>query len=266
MYDSPPGSRTREVAGGSALEALTRLVPRFLSPRTRACHVFADGGEDVADAETLLFGLVDVRNVHVVGSSWLARQMRDLLRAGRVAGWGLHELPETTTSVYALFPYLPNATITILEKYPFATVEEIVATPDEGLRDLRRLGATGVAAIRAACAHPEVAEFSTPALDRAVPARMSAYEDRLLPAYRDRYTSFLGRLAQLALPDNAVARILESINAEPLPPADPTVIAVLEAAGATDLLAYYSRTHRLTDSTAGDVNGSEDSAHAFPMS
>lgn len=39
--------------------------------------------------------------------------------------------------VRALFPYLPKGAITVLEKYPLATVEEIPATPNQGLHDLR---------------------------------------------------------------------------------------------------------------------------------
>ncbi|ORT53011.1 hypothetical protein [Frankia sp. KB5] len=99
--------------------------------------------------------------------------------------------------------------------YPFATVEEKSATPDQGLYGLRGLGAVSIAAIRAACDRPEVGGFSSVAPDRGAPVGISLYEDRVFPVHRDRYKAFLDWLGQMSLPDNAVNRILESINAEP---------------------------------------------------
>ncbi|WP_198287239.1 hypothetical protein [Frankia sp. QA3] len=81
--------------------------------------------------------------------------------------------------MFALFPLLPLATITAFEKSPFTTVEEVAAVPDEGLRELRRLGAKTIPAIREACAHPAVQEFgsSTVALPELTDA--PPFEDRM---------------------------------------------------------------------------------------
>ncbi|MCK9877851.1 hypothetical protein MXD59_19065 [Frankia sp. Ag45/Mut15] len=245
LHQTPIGAYPELEAGGSALEALATVVPRFLAPKRRSSYVFARGGADVTGVDVLLFGLPEAGEVHVVGRSWLAQQMRDLLQADRAPGWHLHELPESTTSMYALFPHLPAVAINVLEKYPFTTVEELIAAPDRGLMDLRRLGTKSVAAIRAACQLPAVKEFRSDPR-RSAGSTIGPYADRVGLAHRIRYRPFLERLAQIPMPAAAIDQILESINAELLPPADPRVISLLEAAGADDLGVYYRRTHQLT--------------------
>ncbi|TCJ34624.1 hypothetical protein E0504_32000 [Parafrankia sp. BMG5.11] len=231
-------------AGRSALEALSRVVPRLLTPKTYTARIMAADTEKLPGVEALLFGLAEAREVHIVGGSWLAQQMRDLLRAGRIPGWNLHELPETTTPVFALFPLLPAVTVTALEKCPFATVEEVAAAPDEGLRELHRLGAKGVAAIREACAHPAVREFTgRPAVFPDLADAPPPFGDRMNVAHQIRYQGFLDGLLHRSLPQAAVDTIIRSIDGEPLPSADPLVLMLLETAGATDLLAYYANTH-----------------------
>ncbi len=243
LHYTPSNSPQPMNAGRSALEALSRVVPRLLTPRTYSTHVVAEDTNRLPGVEALLFGLVDARQVHVVGRSWLAHQMRDLLRAGRVAGWKLRELPETKTPVFALFPLLPPTTITALEKCPFTTVEEVAATPDEGFRDLHRLGPKSVAAIRDACAHPSVREFTSPPVASPDLPDVPLFGDRMRPAHQLRYQEFVTGLLHRSLPQNAVDTIIRSIDGEPLPSADPLVLLLLETAGAADLLAYYVNTH-----------------------
>ncbi|MEX5709094.1 hypothetical protein AB1484_12485 [Parafrankia sp. FMc6] len=243
VHYTPIGAYEQKDAGRSALEALSRVVPRLLTPKTYTARIMAADIEKLPGVEALLFGLAEAREVHIVGGSWLARQMRDLLRAGRIPGWSLHELPETTTPVFALFPLLPAVTVTALEKCPFTTVEEVAAAPDEGLRELHRLGAKGVAAIRDACAHPAVREFTgRPAVfpDLADPP---PFGHRMNLAHQIRYQGFLEGLLHRSFPQTAVNTIIRAIEAEPIPPADPLVVLLLETAGAMDLLAYYVSTH-----------------------
>ncbi|MEX5635838.1 hypothetical protein [Parafrankia sp. FMc2] len=243
VHYTPSNSGLDAEAGRSALEALSRVVPRLLAPKTHSSRIVAEDVDRLPGVEALLFALVDAQEVHVVGGSWLAQQMRDLLRAGKVAGWSLHELPQTRTPVFALFPLLPLTTITAFEKSPFTTVEEVAAVPDDGLRELRRLGTKSIPAIREACAHPAVREFgsSTAALPDLTDA--PPFGDRMHLAHQIRNQGFLEGLLHGSLPQNAVDAIIRSIEAEPVPPADPLVVLLLETAGATDLLAYYVSTH-----------------------
>jgi hypothetical protein len=45
------------------------------------------------------------------------------------------------------------------------------------------------------------------------------------------------------MPDAAVDKIVASLNAEPVPPADPLVALLLETAGGLGMLEHYRTTH-----------------------
>jgi hypothetical protein len=57
---------------------------------------------DRAGLDVTPYGLVDSREIHVIGQNRLADQMRADLRAGRIPARRLRELPADQTPVHAL--------------------------------------------------------------------------------------------------------------------------------------------------------------------
>ncbi|HEV7976094.1 hypothetical protein [Amycolatopsis sp.] len=51
------------------------------------------------------------------------------------------------------------------------------------------------------------------------------------------------RAGGFGMPDAAVDKIVASLNAEPVPPADPLVALLLETAGGLGMLEHYRTTH-----------------------
>ena len=97
------------------------------------------------------------RVLHVVGVGALAECLRVLVDDGGLAGWSLHPVPPGRTPVVSLSEPLLTASGTrrifnALDRLPFATVEEIAATPDANLRELMNIGTTSLPAIRWAVA------------------------------------------------------------------------------------------------------------------
>ncbi len=94
------------------------------------------------------------RSLHVVGESPLAEEFRRLVATGAVPGWRLHPVPPGRTPLDALASPLLRRTgsmhfYNILERNRFAYVEEVAATPDEGLLELRNSGPRLITAVRA---------------------------------------------------------------------------------------------------------------------
>ncbi len=130
------------------------------------------------------------------------------------------------------------------------SVEEVAAVPDQAFLELRGLGPSYLAEIRSALADPSPREITgvlTPPGSDPSDGRPDHGGDdfaaRLPPEHRIRYGGFLRRLAAAGLPEAASDKILDSIGAEPIPPADPLVEDILQIANATDLLTYYTNSH-----------------------
>jgi hypothetical protein len=66
---------------------------------------------------------------------------------------------------------------------------------------------------------------------------------RLAVAQRVRYQEFVGMLARSSMPLSALDKIIDSLNAEVVPLADPLVRLLLETAGEAEMASYYQRTH-----------------------
>jgi hypothetical protein len=66
---------------------------------------------------------------------------------------------------------------------------------------------------------------------------------RLAEAQRLRYREFAGMLARSSMPISALDKIIESMNAEAVPPADPLVCLLLETAGEAEIARYYLEMH-----------------------
>jgi hypothetical protein len=93
--------------------------------------------------------------MHVVGASPLAAELRRLLIDGAEPGWELHPVPGGYTPLQALAAPLrrlsgTNRFYNLLDRTGFAYVEEVAATPEECLTDLRNGGPGFVAAVRQA--------------------------------------------------------------------------------------------------------------------
>lgn len=183
------------------------------------------------------------RVVHVLGTSKLAECFRELLRDG-VAGWTLHPMPATRTLLEVAEPTLGHRTYNLLTREGFSTLEELAATPDEALLELRNLGPKSLDAI-----HHVVAAYSDATV--AHPSEADAHADRrehidtvLSPAHRVRNAQLLELLARSSIPLEAVDAILASLGAEPVPPADPLVTLLLKTASEPELADLYERAHQ----------------------
>ncbi|MGH3978466.1 MAG: DNA-directed RNA polymerase subunit alpha C-terminal domain-containing protein [Pseudonocardiaceae bacterium] len=90
------------------------------------------------------------RVLHVIGTSKLAETFREVLRDGTASGWTLHEVPAARTLLEVAESTLGHRAYNLLAREGFTTLEELAATPGEGLMALRNLGERSLAAIRQA--------------------------------------------------------------------------------------------------------------------
>jgi len=101
----------------------------------------------------LVFRPWPARSLHVVGDSPLAAEFRRLLTAGAVPGWELHPVPGGRTPLHVLAGPLHRLSGSIrfynlLEREGFTWAEEVAATPDGCLLELRNSGMKFIAAVR----------------------------------------------------------------------------------------------------------------------
>lgn len=246
-------------AGMSAREALMIVAPHFLAGQTFSSTI-REQYKDRAGLEVTLYGLAQTREILVLGQNRLADQMRDVLRDDQIPGWRLHELPAKQTPVQALYALLSPRPALLLKTRPFVSAEEIAAVADETLLEIRGLGVGYLAEIRSALADPSLREYSgiltTPwpyPSDDEPDHGVDDFATRLRPEHRLRYRDFLRGLAATDLPAASLDKILDSIGAEPVPPADPVVEDILQIANATDLLTYYTDTHEPAALDASDA-------------
>jgi hypothetical protein len=243
-------------AGSSATEALTIVVALFpdIGPpySSRVGHRGGYRWDGVS-----LFRIPGTRTVHLVGPGPLADDMRQALRGGGIPGWHLLELPAQETPLETLEGSLPVETLNALRRHPFSTLEELAATPDVGLLDVSRIGEMRVAEIRRVVpvrpSDPPPPPPATPEIEE----RRGRVDARILPAPRLRHHVFLDLLIRSDLPLSALDAILTSLNAEPVPPADPLVLLLLETAKAEDLLSHYIKSHQTSPTEP-------DGEHAVP--
>jgi hypothetical protein len=137
--------------GESALDALRSAVRELSSPRQRLWYPARLRSGELGTAE--VFRAWPARSLHVVGASALAGELRRLIAAGEEPGWELHPVPGGRTPLHALAAPLlrlsgSNRYFNLLDRSGFAYVEEIAATPDECLLDLRNSGLKFLAAVR----------------------------------------------------------------------------------------------------------------------
>lgn len=243
MYPSNDGltSSFREAADPRA--ALTGIVTNFAShPYTYSATAWVDPRQHDDGGAARIFRRPG-RIVHVVGTSGLAEALRRLLRDGAVSPWQLHPVPEPGTFLERAESTLGHRAYHVLCRAGFETIEEVAATPDDGLLELRNLGTKSLAAIHAAVAeHLADAVTNTSGHDEHE-GRRRRIADRVHPCHLNRHSEFLDRIARSRVPLEAVDTIVDSINAEAVPPADPMVILLLRTAGETRLADVYEAAH-----------------------
>jgi hypothetical protein len=151
--DKPDGAPSRAWASESALDALRSIVKEFSSPRQPLwCPASLRSG---ASGTAQVLRVPTGQSMHVVGASPLAAELRRLLTAGAEPGWELHPVPGGCTPLHALAAPLrrlsgTNRFYNLLERSGFANAEEVAATPEECLKDLRNGGPRFAATVRQA--------------------------------------------------------------------------------------------------------------------
>ncbi|WP_345475927.1 hypothetical protein [Actinoallomurus oryzae] len=230
-------------AGDDLDEALRHVLDQFDNTKHASWVIDKKG-----DGGTALLFAIDTGAVHVVGGSALAGEIRALLASEAIGGWRLHELPSTATPLRTLRPQLDVRFYNLLTRNGFTTVEEAAAAPDEGLRQLRNVGPKFIAALRAVTGESEERRLAVTSLiaGQEIRDRQAYLDERLQVPTALRYGPFIDALARSSLPPAALDKIAEVLNAEDLPPVDPTVALLLETAGEQPLLDHYLGTHRIT--------------------
>ncbi len=182
---SRPPDGPRPIESLTPEEHLRTVVARL----SQSVELSASAG---ADSEPLgsvrVFRPWPARSVHVVGESPLAGEFRRLVTAGAVPGWELHPVPPGRTPLEVLAGPLLRRTgsrrfYNILERHGFAYVEDVAATPDECLLELRNSGPRLIAAVRAIISElgPEDNTASPAGNSGAGPARGLAATPPALP-------------------------------------------------------------------------------------
>jgi hypothetical protein len=230
-------------AGDDLAEALRHVLDQFDNIKHASCLIDKQEGGGSA----LLFAL-DTGAVHVVGGTALASEIRVLLSREAISGWRLHELPFAATPLRTLRSRLDVRFYNLLSRNGFTTVEEAAAASDEGLLQLRNVGPKFIAALRAITGTPEERQLAItcPTTGEEIRDRQAYLEERLQAPIALRYRPFIDALARSSIPLTALERIADALNAEDVPPADPTVALLLETAGEQPLLEHYLGTHRTT--------------------
>jgi sigma-70-like protein len=122
---------------------------------SRAHELSVSAGTDYQPmGSVLLFRPWPARALHIVGQSPLAGEFRRLITSGAAPGWHLHPVPQCRTPLDVLGGPLLRRTgsrrfYNILDRHGFAYVEEVAATPDTCLLELRNSGPRMIAAVRA---------------------------------------------------------------------------------------------------------------------
>src|SRR6266498_2836075 len=146
-----PPDGPRPIESLTSEEHLRTVVARL----SQSVELSASAGADSEPlGSVLVFRPWPARSLHVVGESPLAGEFRRLVTAGAVPGWQLHPVPPGRTPLEALAGPLLRRTgsrrfYNILERHGFAYVEDVAATPDECLLELRNSGPRLIAAVRA---------------------------------------------------------------------------------------------------------------------
>jgi hypothetical protein len=140
--------------GGADSQTPEQQLRAIAESLTRAGGCAASAGSKYEPmGRAMVFRPWPARSLHVVGDSPLAAEFRRLLAAEAVPGWDLHPVPAGRTPLNVLAGPLHRLSgsvrfYNLLEREGFAFVEEVAATPDGCLLELRNSGVKFIATVR----------------------------------------------------------------------------------------------------------------------
>jgi len=148
QFPGQPGQE--EGDGGESPGHVLATVVSDLS-RQLTCHA----GWNSRLGKALVFRAWPLRSIHVAGSTPMAAALRELIVAGAAPGWELHPVPGGRTALHMLAAPLYRLSgqqrfYNLLDREGFAWAEEVAATPDACLLELRNSGPKFIAAVRQA--------------------------------------------------------------------------------------------------------------------
>jgi Sigma-70, region 4 len=148
---SVPGRLPADDSGSQVPEQQLRAIAESLTPAGNRSA--SAGSKYEPRGRALVFRLWPARSLHVVGDSPLAAEFRRLLAAGAAPGWDLHPAPAGRTPLSVLAGPLHRLSgsvrfYNLLDREGFAFVEEVAATPDGCLLELRNSGMKFITAVR----------------------------------------------------------------------------------------------------------------------
>ena len=148
-FPGTPGEEEGDGSGESPGHVLATVVSDL--SRQLTCHV----GWKSRLGKALVFQAWPDRSLHVVGSTPMADALRELIAAGAAPGWELHPVPGGRTDLHVLAAPLYRLSgqqrfYNLLDREGFAWAEEVAATPDACLLELRNSGPKFIAAVRRA--------------------------------------------------------------------------------------------------------------------
>lgn len=182
-----PG-QPREQEDHGTSESPEHVLTTVVSDFSRHLTCYVGGNSSLGMA--LVFRPWPLRSMHVVGSTPMAEALRVLIAAGAAPGWELHPVPGGRTALHVLAAPLYRLSgqqrfYNLLDRAGFAWAEEVAATPEVCLLELRNSGPKFIAAVRqalsgleidGACGSPEGAgecQDPGPASPPALPAEVA---------------------------------------------------------------------------------------------
>jgi Sigma-70, region 4 len=147
-----PG-QPREQEDHGISESPEHVLNTVVSDLSRKLTCYAGWNSRLGPA--LVFRPWPLRSMHVVGGTPMAEALRRLIAAGAAPGWELHPVPGGRTALYVLAAPLYRLSgqqrfYNLLDRAGFAWVEEVAATPDVCLLELRNSGPKFIATARRA--------------------------------------------------------------------------------------------------------------------
>ena len=148
-FPGQPGGQEGHGAGESPEDVLATVVSGL--SRQLACHV----GGNARLGRALVFRAWPLRSLHVVGGTPMAEALRGLIATGAAPGWELHPVPDGRTALHVLAAPLYRLSgqqrfYNLLDREGFAWAEEVAATPEACLLELRNSGPKFIVAVRRA--------------------------------------------------------------------------------------------------------------------
>lgn len=248
-WSAPPDEQARRIIGD--LESSSR--------RWWSSAGISDGQWGVAQ----VCRMRPARILHVVGTSEMAEQLREIYSSGEIAGWSLQPMPPTRTPLHSYLEALVAAGpqpgsvrgYNQLDRQGFVFAEEVQVCPDEALLEMRNFGQIALAAVREVLGPaPVIATAEEPRFkirrrgqSEAASARQQYVVENLSAPAATRYSEFVRLLAQSQIPLAALDKICAALSSEPVPGADPLVTLLLDTAGESGLLDLYRTIHREDD-------------------